>query len=68
MIKCDKNTIRNSSVLPLLLILLMLLQGCSLFKYGIEEEYDEVKSTTRITKSFMPREAIKFFSPLNEVR
>lgn len=56
---------RCRSRLPLLLIMLMLLQGCSLFEYGFEREYDEVKSTTRITKSFAPRDAIKMFSPLS---
>ncbi|HKK82407.1 MAG TPA: hypothetical protein VJ909_09165 [Prolixibacteraceae bacterium] len=47
--------------------IIILLQGCSFLNYGIEKEYDEVKSTTRITKSFVPRDAVKFFSPLNEV-
>jgi hypothetical protein len=51
----------------MLLLMIILLQGCSFFNYGFVEEYDEVKSTTRITKSFVPRDAEKYFSPLDEV-
>ncbi len=52
----------------LLFIILIVLQGCNLMSHGIKEEYDEVKSITRITKSFFPREAEKFFSPLELVQ